>query len=283
MIGARTSAAPPRPSPRWLAHLPLVLLVVFSVTPLLLLIVNSVKSDSEIKASPLGWPSVWNWSNFGDAWTMGGFTSGVLNSLFVSGVTVVAVCVCAGLTAYSIARLDPPGGSVVITYYLIASTVPGILFLVPLFIVWSHLGMTNSLPGIALLYCAMYLPYATLLLRSYMVNLPREIEEAALVDGASEVGVFLRVVLPLSWPAFSTVALIVAIWSWNEFLFATTFLQDPGKQTIAVHYLAFTGQYLTNYAYLASGGVIMILPAILLFLSLQRKFIEGMTAGGVKT
>ncbi len=282
MIGARASASTPRPGPRWLAHIPLVVLVVFSVAPLLLLILNSVKSDTEIKTSPLGWPSAWNWSNFSDAWSIGGFTSGFVNSLLVSGLTVVAVCICAGLTAYSIARLDPPGGSIVITYYLIASTVPGILFLVPLFIVWSHLGMTNSLLGIALIYIAMYLPYATLLLRSYMVNLPREIEEAALVDGASELGVFLRVVLPMSWPAFSTVALIVAIWSWNEFLFATTFLQDPGRQTIAVHYLTFTGQYLTNYAYLASGGVIMILPAIILFLSLQRKFIEGISAGGVK-
>jgi raffinose/stachyose/melibiose transport system permease protein len=282
MSASRKSAAAPRVSPRLLAHIPLVILVVFSVTPLLLLILNSVKTDTDIKANPLGWPATWNWSNFSDAWTIGTFTSGLLNSLFVSAVTVIVVCVCAGLTAYSLARLDPPGGSVVITYYLIASTVPGILFLVPLFVVWSHLGLTNSLPAIALLYVALYLPYATLLLRSYFVNLPREIEEAALVDGASEAAVFVRVVLPMSWPAFSTVALIVSIWSWNEFLFAITFLQDPGRQTIAVHYLAFTGQYLTNYAYLASGGVIMILPAIILFLSLQRKFIEGLSSGGMK-
>jgi raffinose/stachyose/melibiose transport system permease protein len=282
MSAARKSAAVPRVSPRLLAHIPLIILVVFSVTPLLLLILNSVKTDTDIKANPLGWPATWNWSNFSDAWTIGTFTSGLLNSLFVSAVTVIVVCVCAGLTAYSLARLDPPGGSLVITYYLIASTVPGILFLVPLFVVWSHLGLTNSLPAIALLYVALYLPYATLLLRSYFVNLPREIEEAALVDGASEAAVFVRVVLPMSWPAFSTVALIVSIWSWNEFLFAITFLQDPGRQTIAVHYLAFTGQYLTNYAYLASGGVIMILPAIILFLSLQRKFIEGLSSGGMK-
>ena len=283
MTDDNKSAAVPRPSPRWLVHVPLLALVVFSVTPLLLLLLNSVKSDTEIKSSPLGWPSAWLWSNFSDAWNMGTFTSGLLNSLFVSALTVVVVCVCAGLTAYSLARLDPPGGSMVITYYLIASTVPGILFLVPLFIVWSHLGMTNSLPAIALLYIAMYLPYATLLLRSFFVNLPREIEDAALVDGASELGVLVRVVLPVSWPAFSTVALIVSIWSWNEFLFATTFLQNPNYQTISVHYLLFTSQYMTNYAYLASGGVIMILPAIILFLSLQRKFIEGLSAGGMKS
>jgi raffinose/stachyose/melibiose transport system permease protein len=177
MSAVRTPARVPRPSPRWLAHIPLVVLVVFSVTPLLLLILNSVKSDMDIKSSPLGWPASWNWSNFSDAWSIGGFTSGLLNSLFVSALTVIVVCICAGLTAYSLARLDPPCGSLVITYYLIASTVPGILFLVPLFIVWSHLGMTNSLPAIALLYLAMYLPYATLLLRSYFVNLPREIEK----------------------------------------------------------------------------------------------------------
>jgi raffinose/stachyose/melibiose transport system permease protein len=135
---------------------------------------------------------------------------------------------------------------------------------------------------VIIIYCAIYLPFSIFLLRSYFLGLPSEIEDAARVDGCGEFGVFQHVIVPLSWPAFATVALIVGIWSWNEFLFAITFLHKPEVSTVPVRVMQFTGQYVTSYAYISAAGVTMILPAIALFLILQRRFIQGMIAGGLK-
>ena len=161
-------------------------------------------------------------------------------------------------------------------------TVPPLLYLVPLFYLWTRLHLINTLPGLILIYSALYLPFGIFLLRAYFINLPHEIEDAARIDGCSEWQTFVRVIVPLSWPAFTSVALIVAVWSWNEFIFAITFLPSQDMQTVAVRYATFTGQWVSNYAYISSAGVIMILPAVVLFLLLQRRFVEGMTAGGLK-
>jgi hypothetical protein len=124
---------------------------------------------------------------------------------------------------------------------------------------------------------------AIFLLRSYFVGLPPELSDAAKVDGCSDFGVFTRIVMPLSWPAFGSVGLIIGVWTWNEFIFAVTFLHSDQTETVAVRFNSFVGQYVSNYAYMAAAGVIMILPAVLAFLSLQRRFIAGLTSGALKT
>jgi raffinose/stachyose/melibiose transport system permease protein len=157
-----------------------------------------------------------------------------------------------------------------------------LLYIIPLFVIWRRLGLTDNVLGVIIIYCAIYLPFSIFLLRSYFLGLPSEIEDAARVDGCGEFAVFQHVIVPLSWPAFATVALIVGIWSWNEFLFAITFLHKVEVSTVPVRVMQFTGQYVTSYAYISAAGVTMILPAIILFLVLQRRFIQGMIAGGLK-
>jgi raffinose/stachyose/melibiose transport system permease protein len=154
---------------------------------------------------------------------------------------------------------------------------------VPLFAIWYHLGLVDTLQGIILIYSAIYMPFGIFLLRSYFVGLPPELSDAALVDGCSDFGVFARIVMPLSWPAFGSVGLIIGVWTWNEFIFAVTFLHTDQSETVAVRFNSFVGQYVSNYAYMAAAGVIMILPAVLAFLSLQRRFIAGLTSGALKT
>lgn len=279
-------AARPRPrrhtSMLWLVHLPLLLLVVATLAPLFVLFVNSVKTDMDIKADPLGLPSSIQWGNFVAAWNTAGYTLAFRNSLIVSGSTVLIVCITGGMCAHAMANLKLPGQNVVLVYLLLALTVPPLLYLVPLFYLWTKLHLINTLPGLILIYSALYLPFGIFLLRAYFINLPHEIEDAARIDGCSEWQTFVRVIVPLSWPAFTSVALIVAVWSWNEFIFAITFLPSQDVQTVAVRYATFTGQWVSNYAYISSAGVIMILPAVVLFLLLQRRFVEGMTAGGLK-
>ncbi len=271
-----------RASIAWLVHIPLLALVVVTLAPLFVLFVNSVKTDLDIKADPLGLPASIHLDNFVNAWNTAGYTEAFRNSLIVTGATVAIVCLTGGMCAHAMANLKLPGQNFVLVYMLLALTVPPLLYLVPLFVLWTKLHLINTLPGLILIYSALYLPFGIFLLRAYMINLPHEIEDAARIDGCSEWQTFQRVVLPLSWPAFASVGLIVGVWSWNEFIFAITFLPSQDMQTVAVRYANFTGQWVSNYAYISSAGVIMILPAVILFLLLQRRFVEGMTAGGLK-
>jgi raffinose/stachyose/melibiose transport system permease protein len=265
-----------------LVHAPLLLLVVVTLAPLFVLFVNSVKTDLDIKADPLGLPATIHLDNFVAAWNTAGYTTAFRNSIIVTGATVLIVCLTGGMCAHAMANLRLPGQNVVLVYLLLAITVPPLLYLVPLFILWTKLHLINTLPGLILIYSALFLPFGIFLLRAYFINLPHEITDAARIDGCSEWQTFRRVVVPLSWPAFASVGLIVGVWSWNEFIFAITFLPTQSLQTVAVRYASFTGQWVSNYAYISSAGVIMILPAVILFLLLQRRFVEGMTVGGLK-
>jgi raffinose/stachyose/melibiose transport system permease protein len=266
-----------------LAHLPLSVLALYALGPLALLVVNSFRSDEEIKASPIGLPATWHIDNFVNAWNTAGYTLAFRNSVIVSGCTVLIVCTLGGLAAYSLATLGLRGGTLMGLYYLCASTLPSILYLAPLFAMWNRLGLVDTFQGIILIYSAIYMPFGIFLLRSYFAGLPPELADAARVDGCTDLAVFGRIVLPLSWPAFASVGLIVAVWTWNEFIFAVTFLHTEQTETVAVRFNAFVGQYVSNYAYMSAAGVIMIVPALLAFLSLQRRFITGITAGAMKT
>jgi raffinose/stachyose/melibiose transport system permease protein len=266
-----------------LTQVPLIVLALYALVPLCLLLLNSFRSDDQIKQTPVGFPTVWHFDNFVNAWNTAGYTLAFRNSIIVSGCTIAIVCLLGGMAAYSLALLKLPGGAVMGLYYLFASTIPGILYLVPLFAIWYHLHLVDTLQGIILIYSAVYMPFGIFLLRSYFVGLPPELTDAAKVDGCSEFGVFSRIVLPLSWPAFGSVGLIIGVWTWNEFIFAVTFLHTDQTETVAVRFNAFVGQYVSNYAYMAAAGMIMILPAVLAFLSLQRRFIAGLTSGALKT
>ncbi|CAN5388817.1 carbohydrate ABC transporter permease [soil metagenome] len=263
-------------------HLVLLALVVFAIGPLLILVFNSLKSQQEIGKNPLGFPNTFVWSNFGDAWDIGRFAETMGNSAQLVAMTVVGVLILGGMAAYSLAKLDLPGSSGVMLYLLVGSSLPLQLFLVPLFFLWQRLHLTNSLPGLALIYIGTNAPLAIFILRSFMVQLPRDFEDAARVDGAGEMRIFTSIVIPLSWPGFLTVGLIVALSVWNEFLLATVFNTDQKLFTVVTSYYNFTSQFSRNWALTSAGALLMIFPIVTIFLLLQRRFIEGLTSGGVK-
>lgn len=260
----------------------LILLAIFALGPLVVLAFNSLKTSAEIGRNPLGPPLSPIFQNFPDAWTQGNFASTMLNSVILTLGTVVGVCVIAGMAAYALDRLDLPGTDAVLLYLFVASAVPITLFLVPLFFLWSSLNLTNTLFGLIVIYWAIFSPFATLLLRSYLVALPRDFEDAARIDGASELQVLLRVVLPLSWPGFLTVALVSGLAAWNEFFFAITFIQDENLKPVTTSFLAFQSNFSRDWGLTSAAGILIILPIIVLFLFLQRRFISGLTAGGLK-
>ena len=260
----------------------LILLALFALGPLLVLAFNSLKSDAEIGRNPLGPPLSPDFENFSNAWVQGNFATTMLNSTILTVGTIVGVCVIAGTAAYAMSRLDLPGTDAVLLYLFVASAIPFQIFLVPLFFLWSILQLTNTLFGLIVIYWAVFSPLATLLLRSYLVALPRDFEDAARIDGASELQVLLRVVLPLSWPGFLTIALVSGIATWNEFLFAVTFIQDNNLKPIITSFWAFRSSFSTDWGLTSAAGIIIILPIIVLFLFLQRRFISGLTSGGLK-
>jgi raffinose/stachyose/melibiose transport system permease protein len=278
MGGRRTSREPSKVS----YYAVLVALAFFALTPLVVLGFNALKTSAELGRNPLGPPHSPDFSNFPKAWELGNFAVTMRNSAIIMVGTVIGVCIIAGMAAYALSRLDLPGSDGVLFYLFVSAAVPFQLFLVPLFFLWSRLQLTNTLIGIIIIYWAIYSPFATLLLRSYLVALPRDFEDAARIDGANELQVLTRVVLPLAWPGFLTIALVCGLAAWNEFFFAVTFIQDDNLKPIATSFLAFQNQFSRDWGLTSAAGLFMILPVIVVFLMLQRRFIEGLASGGLK-
>jgi raffinose/stachyose/melibiose transport system permease protein len=260
----------------------LTLLTIFTLGPMLIMAFNSLKSQADLGENPLGPPTRFLWENYKRAWDIGNFSTTMVNSGILVAMTVGGVLVLGGLAAYSLAKLDPPGSGAVMLYLLIGSSLPLQLFLVPLFFLWQRLHLVNNLFGLGIIYVAINAPLAIFLLRSYMIQLPRDFEDAARVDGASEWRIFSGIVVPLSWPGFLTVGLVVALSVWNEFLLATVFLTEQELFTVVTSYYNFQTRFSRDWGLTSAAAMMMIVPVIIIFLTLQRRFIEGLTQGGLK-
>jgi len=263
-------------------YLILIVLTMFALAPIVVMGFNSLKSNAEVGRNPLGPPAAIQWNNYPRAWEQGEFGKTTRNSAILVASTVIGVLALGGMAAYSLARLNLPGGGMVMLLLLVISTLPIQLFLVPLFFLWKNLGLINNLAGLTLIYTATNAPFAIFLLRSYMVQLPADFEDAARVDGANEWQVFSKVVLPLSWPGFLTVGLVVGLGVWNEFLLATVFISNPDLFPVATSYYRFTSRFSRDWSLTSAAAVMMIAPILILFLALQRRFIDGLTQGGLK-
>jgi raffinose/stachyose/melibiose transport system permease protein len=281
-----TSATPLHRSRRTPSLLPnyviLLLLALFVLFPLAVLSFNSLKATREIGANPLGPPMQLQPQNFVDAWVKGKYAITMTNSLIVVAGSVLGVCVISGLAAYALARLDAPGFSGFSLYLLVGTSLPITLFLVPLFFLWTKLGLTNTLHGLIIIYWATTSPFATFLLRSYMVAIPADFEDAARVDGANDWQIIRHVMIPIVWPGFLTVALVAGLGAWNEYTMAYTFIQSENLKTVVTSFQSFAGRFSRDWGLTSAGAVIMIFPVIVFFLLLQRRFIEGLTQGGLK-
>jgi raffinose/stachyose/melibiose transport system permease protein len=286
--GPRPPAAQQRGAPirgkrltRTVYLLVLTVLAIYAIAPLVIVLFAALKSEQNLAANPLGWPAHFEWGNFSTAWTQGNIGTGMRNSAIIATGTIIGVCIIAGLAAYAMGRLDMPGTNGMLVYLIGITALPIQLFLVPLFYLWSHIRLYNSLLGVIIIYCAMFSPFATLLLRSFMLSLPRDYEEAARLDGANELKVLWRVTLRLVAPGFLTVALIAGLSAWNEFLIGITFLQSQSLQPVSVALYSFQQGFSQNDSLISAAGIIMLLPMMGLFLVLQRHFIAGIASGGL--
>jgi raffinose/stachyose/melibiose transport system permease protein len=254
-----------------------------SLLPIALAVLNAFKTTAEINLNPLGLPARLQWENFASAWRNASLGSSLLHSAEVAGLTILMVCLTAAPCAYVLARQQGRGWRFLSFYFMASITVPVQLYLFPLYFLFAKLGLVNSIPAVALIYTAMFSPFAIFLLRTYVIAIPKALEEAAQVDGARPWQTFLYVILPMMRPGLLTVAIIVGLNAWNEFVIAVTFLQNDNNVTAIVKFYSLTGQYSTDWGEMLAAAIIIVLPVVVVFVLLQRRFIEGMTAGAVKS
>ena len=274
-------AAPRGRRPQVVTWIILGLLGLYAIAPLLVFAANALKSTREIDANPLGLPQAWNWSNFAEAWERADMGPALLVSLVIAVATGVGVAVIATTAAYAMTRLGLPGEGGWILWLLVSSALPIQLFLVPLVSWWSLLGLYNQPIGLVIIYWAVYSPFATLLVRSALLSLTKAYEEAARMDGAGELRVFTRIVLPMIWPTVLTAALVAGLQAYNEFMLAVTFIQDRDFQPVALSLYSFQQGFTTDWSLVGAAGLIMALPVVVLFLTMQSRFIDGYASRGV--
>ena len=260
----------------------LVVLAVISLFPLLLVLINSVKTHAEIMQNPLSLPTKLHFENFVYTWTNGKFTEGFINSFKVTGSAIVAGVIASSTMGYVLATRRVKTWKPLTMYFMIATTVPLQMFMLPLYVSFVNMGLIGNPYAVGVAIAAWNLPMPIFLMRTYFLKVPYELEEAARIDGATTFQAFTKVVMPIVSPGMVTVACIVGLFSWNEYLLTTTLLQNEKNFTATLKFLSLNGTFSRDFSVIMSGAVIMIVPMLVVFLLLQRQFIEGMAGGAVK-
>jgi ABC-type glycerol-3-phosphate transport system permease component len=258
----------------------LILIALVEAFPLVWMLMTSVKNQREVFGTFL--PTSLDFTNFGRVWVTFNLPTHLLNSLYVTTLTVGIVVVVSTLAGYAFARYAFRGRDLLFYVFIGAMMIPGQAILIPMFQFLKSIGLLNTLTGLSLSYLGGATAFSIFLMRSFFLSLPRELGDAARIDGAGDFGVFWHVYLPLARPGIATVVIIQSMNIWNEFMFAATFLSSPKLKTIQPALFQAVGQYATDYTALSSGLALALVPVVTVFLVLQRQFISGLTAGAMK-
>jgi N,N'-diacetylchitobiose transport system permease protein len=257
------------------------------VFPVFWMISTAFKPDDEISSFTPTWfslhPTLRHFRDAIDPQQHPYFWDGVKNSLIVVGATVAISIALAFLAAVALAKYRFSGRSVFVVLMIGILMLPQVGLIIPLYVVLARYHLTNALTGVILVYLTFLLPFAVWTLRGFILGIPKELEEAAMVDGSTRVGAFVRILLPLVGPGLVATAVFAFITAWNEYIFAYVILQDQSKQTLTVWLASFYGTSRnTDWGALMAASTLTALPAVAFFLLLQRKIRFGLTAGAVK-
>jgi len=263
-------------------HAVLLLLVVICLFPIALVFINSFKTNTEIVGSPLTLPTVLHLENYIQAWKYGKFSLGFINSVKLTGCTILIILFSSTLAGYVLAGYRIKGTGIILTYFMVAMTVPIQLFLFPLYYTFAKLKLIGNIPATSVILAAMFMPLSVFLMRTFFLNVPRELEEAARIDGANTAQVIWHVMRPVVSPGMITVGILVGLQSWNEYLVSSTFLQGARNFTATLGFLSMNGSYGSNMSVLMASSVILIAPIVIFFLFAQKYFVDGMVSGAVK-
>jgi multiple sugar transport system permease protein len=283
----RARVAERRGPPRWvrpvLLWLAVVVICIFCLFPFYWLINVSLKSGADLSQADLVPPNP-TLDNYQSIFENSDFTSALRNSTIVTGITTFLALLVGSFAAYALARLRFPMKFLLLAVILSISTFPPIAIAAPLFKLWTDIGLYNTYAGLIFPYLTFALPLCIYILASFFKEIPKELEEAALVDGATHFQAFRKVVLPLAAPGLVTAGLLTAFFVWNEFLLAVTLTSSPSAFTVPVAVVNFQGSQLFEIPLgtISAASVVITIPLVILVIIFQRRIVAGMTAGAVK-
>ena len=261
----------------------LIVGVVVMIIPFAYMLATSFKQNAIVLQLPPQFiPHHPTFANYRDAWTSNQFGRYFLNSVIVALATTFCAVLLSSMMAYAFARFRFPGRRLLFGLVLIGLMVPTMMLLIPQFLLARQLHALNSLWGLVFFYTGMNLALNTFLLRSFFQDIPRELEEAMVVDGAGPWTRYLRLILPLSRPALATVGIFTFLASWDEFVWALTVIDDPSKRTLPIAIALFQGEHTTHWELVFAASAIAIIPVIAIFALFQRQFVSGIATGALK-
>lgn len=259
----------------------MVLAGILVLIPLVMIFVNSVKNPREAAMLNLYLPTEWRWDNFGKVFSKAKILRGYFNSFVISGFTVLCINIFASMAAFVIQRSDKRAAKGAYYLFVIGLIVPASI--IPTIKMMMGLHIHNTYFGIVMYYTAVMLPFSIFLLTGFMKTIPKELDEASIVDGCGYLKLFFRIVFPLLQPALITVTIVVVLAVWNDFFGPFYLISDSTKWTVTISVFNFVNKYSTEWGLVFADMVIVIMPVILLYFSLQKYIIDGMTAGALKS
>jgi len=264
-------------------------IVLVSLLPIVWMLLSSLRNYSDIAAGEQLSTSVeLRWQNYRDIWVNVDFFNYFKNSLIVCGLTTLISTACAVCAAYALARFRFRGSNAFSLSITVTQVIPGMLFFLPLYMLYRNLGqsyglvMLDTYHGLVFLYVALFTPASIWIMRGFFVSIPRELEDAAVMDGCSRFGAFVRIVLPISAPGIIATATFVFLLAWDELFFAWVLTSTSDVQTIPVGIRLFISQFQHRYDLMMAAGAVSTLPVLFAFFAGQRYFIKGLAAGAVK-
>ncbi|MFC0469940.1 carbohydrate ABC transporter permease [Halalkalibacter kiskunsagensis] len=261
----------------------LVLVAVVQVLPLLWLLLFSLKDNQEVFNLPaFALPTSPKWENYAKVWTEGNISLYFFNSVWITAAAVILTVLLASFVTYAITRMNWKLKKPVLGLFMVGLMIPVHSTLIPLFSFFTNINLMDHPLAIILTYTAFNLPLTMMILLGFYYTLPREVEEAAIMDGCSIHRMFFQIILPMTAPVVATTAIINMIYNWNEFIFVNTFISSDQYKTLTVGIQNFIGQYSTDWGAIGATLMISIIPILLAFFVLSNRIVEGITAGSVK-
>jgi raffinose/stachyose/melibiose transport system permease protein len=260
----------------------LSLFAIAIILPCSIVIMGAFKSDLKIISEPLSLPETWNLDNFRRLVETGSVYTPARNSLLVAFFSVSITLLLASLAAFAIARLVTVTGKVLFILFSIGLAIPGQVNIIPIYLLFVKLGLTNSLIGLVLVNIALTLPISIFILAAFFKDLPREMFEVAGIDGAGPWRIYRSIALPLSRPAIGATGIFLFVICWNDLLYPLMLITRDDKKTLPLTLIDFRGEYLTEYSMIFTAILIASLPMIVMYVAFQRSFVAGLTQGAVK-
>jgi raffinose/stachyose/melibiose transport system permease protein len=253
---------------------------VLALYPFIWVLISSLKTDPEIFGSPFSLPSAYQFGNFYTAWVVAKIGDYFGNSVFYTAVSVFFILLFSSMVAYVITRVEQ--FRFLHRYFTLGIMIPVHAVLIPTFVLLKTFGMYNTRIGFICILISSQLSLSVFILSGYMKNVPKELDEAALIDGCGFAQTFITIILPISKPGLATVGTLTLLNCWNEYLYAYIMLANAAIKTITQGVFSMQGQYVTNYAYMCAGLVIAIVPVMLFYVIFQEQIMEGIMAGAIK-